>query len=39
MAERLVLFICVENASRSLNAEAMFNTDPPVGWRAVSAGT
>jgi arsenate reductase (thioredoxin) len=39
MADRLVLFICVENACRSLMAEAMFNADPPGGWRAVSAGT
>jgi arsenate reductase (thioredoxin) len=39
MAEKLVLFICVENACRSLMAEAIFNADPPTGWRAVSAGT
>jgi arsenate reductase (thioredoxin) len=39
MAERLVLFVCVENAARSLMAEAMFNADPPPGWRAISAGT
>ncbi len=39
MAERVVLFICVENACRSLMAEAMFNADPPEGWRATSAGT
>ncbi|MCI4335826.1 MAG: low molecular weight phosphatase family protein [Thermoplasmata archaeon] len=37
--ERRVLFICVENAGRSLMAEAMFNADPPPGWRAESAGT
>lgn len=39
MAEKIVLFICVENACRSLMAEAMFNGDPPTGWRAQSAGT
>jgi arsenate reductase len=36
---RTVLFVCVENAARSLMAEAIFNADPPTGWRAVSAGT
>lgn len=39
MPENVVLFICVENACRSLMAEAMFNADPPPGWRALSAGT
>jgi arsenate reductase (thioredoxin) len=39
MAERIVLFICVENACRSLMAEAMFNRNAPAGWRARSAGT
>jgi arsenate reductase (thioredoxin) len=39
MGENLVLFVCVENACRSLMAEAIFNTHPPPGWRAVSAGT
>lgn len=39
MPDRIVLFICVENACRSLMAEAMFNADPPSGWRAISAGT
>jgi arsenate reductase (thioredoxin) len=37
--EKLVVFICVENACRSLMAEASFNQDPPPGWRATSAGT
>lgn len=37
--ERTVLFVCVENACRSLMAEAIFNADPPPGWRARSAGT
>jgi arsenate reductase (thioredoxin) len=39
MTENTVLFICVENACRSLMAEAMFNAKPPDGWRATSAGT
>jgi arsenate reductase len=39
MAERTVLFVCVENAARSLMAEAFFNAHAPDGWRAVSAGT
>lgn len=36
---RTVLFVCVENAARSLMAESIFNADPPSGWIAVSAGT
>ncbi len=39
MEERTVLFICIENAARSLMAEATFNANPPPGWKAVSAGT
>src|SRR5579864_7866390 len=39
MAVRTVLFICVENACRSLMAEAMFNAIAPIGWHATSAGT
>ena len=39
MEEKTVLFICVENACRSLMAEAMFNWNPATGWRAISAGT
>jgi arsenate reductase (thioredoxin) len=38
-APRTVLFICVENAGRSLMAEAAFNAAPPAGWVARSAGT
>lgn len=39
MTTRTALFICVENACRSLIAEAIFNADPPPGWVAISAGT
>src|SRR5580658_3143085 len=39
MADRIVVFVCVENACRSLMAEAMFNANPPEGWIATSAGT
>ena len=39
MAGKFVLFICVENAARSLMAEAMFNAHPAPGWTAISAGT
>ncbi|MCW6167797.1 MAG: low molecular weight phosphatase family protein [Thermoplasmatales archaeon] len=39
MTTRTALFICVENACRSLMAEAIFNADPPPGWVAISAGT
>ncbi|MCI4328780.1 MAG: low molecular weight phosphatase family protein [Thermoplasmata archaeon] len=38
-AERRVVFVCVENAARSLMAEAIFNAEPPAGWAAGSAGT
>lgn len=37
--DRTVLFVCVENASRSLMAEAMFNSNRLPGWQAISAGT
>jgi arsenate reductase (thioredoxin) len=36
---RQVLFVCVENACRSLMAEAIFNAHAPSGWAATSAGT
>ncbi|MCI4345235.1 MAG: low molecular weight phosphatase family protein [Thermoplasmata archaeon] len=39
MNERTVLFVCVENAGRSLMAEAIFNAHPAPGWRATSGGT
>src|ERR1700686_953100 len=39
MPQNTVLVIFVENACRSLMAEAMFNSAPPPGWRAISAGT
>ncbi len=39
MDDKQVLFLCVENAGRSLIAEAIFNADPPTGWKAISAGT
>jgi arsenate reductase len=39
MPDKLVLFVCVHNAGRSLMAEAIFNADPPPGWRAESGGT
>jgi arsenate reductase len=38
-AERTVLFVCVENAARSLLAEAILNANAPRGWVAESAGT
>ena len=33
-----VLIVCVENTFRSVLSEALFNRDPPAGWRAESAG-
>ncbi len=38
-SERIILFVCVENAGRSQMAEGFFNNSPPEGYRAVSAGT
>ncbi len=37
--EKLVLFVCVENAGRSQMAEGFFNKYAPKGFRAISAGT
>jgi arsenate reductase len=39
-AERMILFVCVENAGRSQIAEGFFNRKyAPKGYRAISAGT
>jgi protein-tyrosine-phosphatase len=38
-SEKIILFVCVENAGRSQMAEAFFNNSSPEGYRAVSAGT
>ncbi len=35
---RTVLFVCVGNAGRSMMAEAIFNSQAPKGWHALSAG-
>ncbi|HEY6238551.1 MAG TPA: arsenate reductase ArsC, partial [Thermoplasmata archaeon] len=35
----MALFVCVENAGRSLMAEALFNAHAPPGWVGRSAGT
>ncbi len=37
--EKIILFVCVENAGRSQMAEGFFNNIAPEGYRAVSAGT
>jgi arsenate reductase len=37
--ERIILFVCVENAGRSQMAEGFFNKHAPRGYRAISAGT
>ena len=38
--EKLILFVCIENAGRSQMAEGFFNGKyKPNGYRAVSAGT
>ena len=40
MAERTILFVCVENAGRSQIAEGFFNRKyAPKGYQAISAGT
>lgn len=38
-SEKIILFVCVENAGRSQMTEGFFNKSPPEGYRAVSAGT
>jgi len=38
-SEKIILFVCVENAGRSQMAEAFFINSSPEGYRAVSAGT
>jgi protein-tyrosine-phosphatase len=37
-SEKIILFVCVENAGRSQMAEGFFNRSAPEGYRAVSAG-
>ena len=37
-SEKIILFVCVENAGRSQMAEGFFNKSAPEGYRAVSAG-
>ncbi len=37
--EKIILFVCVENAGRSQMAEGFFNKCAPKGYHAVSAGT
>jgi protein-tyrosine-phosphatase len=40
LQERLILFVCVENAGRSQMAEGFFNQKyTPKGYHAISAGT
>ena len=38
-SEKIILFVCVENAARSQMAEGFFNKSSPEGYRAVSGGT
>jgi len=38
-SEKIILFVCVENAGRSQMAEGFFNKSAPEGYRALSAGT
>jgi arsenate reductase len=37
--EKIILFVCVENAGRSQMAEGFFSKYAPPGYRALSAGT
>ena len=37
--EKIILFVCVENAGRSQMAEGFFNKHAPWGYRAISGGT
>jgi len=38
--DKVILFVCVENAGRSQMAEGFFNQKyAPIGYRAISAGT
>jgi protein-tyrosine-phosphatase len=39
MPDRKVLFVGVDDTSRAVMAEAMFNSDPPEGWHATSVVT
>lgn len=38
-SEKIILFVCVENAGRSQMAEGFFNKRAPEGYKAISAGT
>ena len=38
-SEKIILFVCIENAGRSQMAEGFFNNSAPEGYRALSAGT
>lgn len=38
-SEKIILFVCIENAGRSQIAEGFFNKSAPEGYRALSAGT
>ena len=38
-SEKIILFVCIENAGRSQMAEGFFNKSAPEGYRALSAGT
>ncbi len=38
-SEKIILFVCVENAGRSQMAEGFFNKSAPEGYRSLSAGT